>query len=54
MIYRPNIFRHTNDYGEVWYEVFYYTSKKRRLEDMDYKAFDTLKEAKDFADQTIA
>ena len=47
-IYRPNIFKHTDYEGETWYEVFYYTDKRRRKEDMDFKSFDTLLEAHEF------
>lgn len=47
-IFRPNIFKHTDDQGETWYEVAYYTDKRRRKGDMDFKSFDTLIKAKEF------
>lgn len=47
-IFRPNIFKHTDDLGDIWYEVAYYKDKRRRRGDMDFKSFDTLIEAKEF------
>tara|TARA_R100000278_G_scaffold120567_1_gene103113 strand:+ start:541 stop:714 length:174 start_codon:yes stop_codon:yes gene_type:complete len=47
-IYRPKIFKKADYEGKPRYDVYYYTSKKRRTDCFECSSFDNLSQAEEW------
>ena len=48
IFYKHKLFQHTHDRDETWYELAYYTKYGTKNQEMEFKSFNTLKEANKF------
>ena len=48
IFYKHKLFKHTDDKDETWFELVYFTNYGTKNQDMEFKSFNTLKEAEKY------